>query len=238
MAYVLLGIAALGLLLLGALAFVRANPATLAQTLRRGAGISALLLAVLLALAGRFLFAVPLAWIALTLLSRGFGLPRGFPGSGRPSAGQTSRVRTATIEMTLDHDSGEMEGEVLAGAMAGQRLGSLDLETLLDLRRSCAGSDPRSVQLLDAYLDRTHGGWRARVGAEQGQAEGARAADTGGPMTREEAYEVLGVAPNATKEQIRSAHRQLMKKLHPDQGGSTYLASKVNEAKDLLLKSR
>jgi hypothetical protein len=52
---------------------------------------------------------------------------------------------------------------------------------------------------------------------------------------REEAYEILGLQPGATKEQIKAAHRRLMQRVHPDHGGSDYLAVRVNQAKDLLL---
>ena len=96
------------------------------------------------------------------------------------------------------------------------------------LWRDCRFADPKSAQLIEAWLDRTHPTWRedmARAESEPG---------AGGIMTRDEAYEILGLAPGAGAEDIRRAHRDLMKKLHPDDGGSGYLAAKINEAKDVL----
>ena len=139
-------------------------------------------------------------------------------------------MRSAFVEMELDHDSGAMRGRILAGPHEGASLDALDLTTLLGLL-------PRSTQesraLLAAYLDRREPGWREHA---QGGAAAGNGAARSGKMTEEEAYQILGVQPGASAEEIGRAHRSLMKKLHPDQGGSTYLAAQINEAKEVLLR--
>ena len=133
--------------------------------------------------------------------------------------------------MTLDHDSGEIDGEVLAGRFEGSRLARLDLDELLELLREC-GHDEESAAMLQAYLDRVHGeAWRDRAG------ERARdgADSTGGSMSRAEALQVLGLEGDPDEAEIVEAHRRLMQKLHPDRGGSSYLAARINQAKDTLL---
>jgi DnaJ-domain-containing protein 1 len=133
--------------------------------------------------------------------------------------------------MILDHDSGNMDGEVLAGQFQGKKLSELDLTQIRQLLDQYSRMDDESYALLEAYLDRVHGEQWRQPG--DGQGPGTVSA---GPMNEQEAREILGVSEQASAEEITGAHRRLMQKLHPDRGGSTYLAAKINQAKDTLLK--
>jgi hypothetical protein len=213
--------------------FAHANPATLAKLLKVIGGIAALGIAGLLAVRGRIDLAVLIGSLGAWLLGWGRVTFPNVGGRAQPAPGSTSRVRSKLIEMTLDHDTGEMEGSVLAGALAGRQLGSLDEARLHDLLAECHASDPDGVRLLEAYLDRRFPRWREDARTEEQPRADARPSSS--VLTPEEAYQILDLQPGATAEEIRQAHRTLMKKLHPDQGGSTYLAARVNQAKDLLL---
>lgn len=168
-------------------------------------------------------------WIAamglLPWISR-FRMLRRFSQAARgPRRGNQSQVNTRFVAMTLDHDTGDMDGEVREGPFAGRRLSDMDLEELVALYRDAAKADVQSASVLESYLDRFHGdAWR----------DGGPAADDG-PMTKEEAYRILNLAPGASEAEIHKSHRELMKKMHPDHGGSDYLAAKINEAKEKLL---
>ena len=158
-----------------------------------------------------------------------------FKSARGPSADQSSEIETQYLRMSLDHDSGEMHGEVLAGPYRGRRLAELDLSALLDLLNQCGRTDPQSASLLEAYLDRTHGdAWREQAGAAHQQ----RPAGPTSQMTREEAGKVLGVSADANAEEVIDAHRRLMQKMHPDRGGSDYIAAQINRAKEVLLEER
>ena len=231
------GLAALVILIFGARLLASADPKKLAMMLRKGAGVALLLLAVFLTARGALPLAIPLAFFGLALLGMPVGswFGRGGQfGSADKSPGQKSQVRTEALEMELDHDSGHMEGTCLKGSFAGRALTTLSKEELLFLLDELHGTDAQGAVLIEAYLDRRAKGWR------EGPTEAARDEPWrphGGRvrMSREEAYEVLGLAKGASEEDIRAAHRKLMLKLHPDQGGSTYLAARINEAKDVLL---
>ena len=152
--------------------------------------------------------------------------------SSAQTSGQQSNVETRFIRMTLDHDSGEMNGQVLEGLYAGKDLQSLSLQQLLELLNRYNQEDEQSAALLHAYLERVHGEeWQEQ---EQAQAD-ARSGGFSGDMSRREAYDILGLDEGASKRQIIDAHRRLMQKLHPDRGGSAFLAAKINQARDILL---
>ena len=209
-----------------------------ARALRWTAAIVGGIVAIFLIFFGRQLIAallLPLLPLLLLMLLRSRALWRRMKAAAGPTAGQASEIATRFLKMTLDHDSGEMSGEVLDGRFAGRRLEQLDLAELVELWRECRAEDAQSAAVLEAYLDRTQGeAWREAAGAAPG---GNGAATGGGSMTRDEAYGILGLEPGANEAEIREAHRRLMQKIHPDHGGSNYLAAKINEAKDLLLES-
>jgi hypothetical protein len=231
----LLGLLAFILFLLALRAFARADPKKLAGRLRMAGGIAALGIAAVLMARGLIIVAIPLAAFGLGLLGTRIGGMSGAPFPGQKSSGQKSRVRTAAIEMELDHDTGAMDGICLGGRFDGQLLSSLSRADLLAFLQDIAQSDPQSAALLEAYLDQREPGWR---GSGADQDSGRQPRQSPGRMGVDEAFEVLGLAAGATAEEIRDAHRRLMKRMHPDQGGSTYLAARINEAKDVLLGRR
>ena len=230
----LYGIAAVALVWWLSQKFTTANAAALAKALRVVGGVLAFGAAALLALRGRIDMALLLGAIGAWLLGwSAFQFPWA-RASAKRTPGSVSRVRSVMIEMELDHDSGAMNGSVLAGSLAGRRLDDLDEQSLKRLLAECRLSDPDGVRLLEAYLDRRFPAWRKDAEPDEHPRPGRDA--HAGAMTEEEAYQVLGLAPGAGAEEIRRAHRTLMKKLHPDQGGSTYLAARVNQAKEILLR--
>jgi hypothetical protein len=229
MQFLLLGLALLVIVLLGGRAFANADPKALAKLIRQATGWGAIAVAVLLGVTGRFAVALPLAIFGISILGRSFPWPGGL-GDTAKSTGQRSSVRTDMLEMTLDHDTGRMEGTVLKGQFAGQPLSSLSADQLGLLLGEVRRLDPQATQLLEAFIERT------QQTRSNGQQHSQRGRSGSAAMTIEEAYAVLGLSPGATRDDIQQAHRALMKKYHPDQGGTTYLASKINEAKDVLLR--
>jgi len=162
---------------------------------------------------------------------RSFG--RGL-GGGSARAGQTSQVDAAFLRMTLDHDTGHLDGEVTRGTFAGRTLSALSFDDLMRLLAEVR-ADADSTALLESFLDRAHPDWRARS-HEGAAAAGGPPPAAAGAMSRDEALHILGLKPGATPDEIKAAYRRIMTQVHPDRGGSDYLAAKINAAKDLLLK--
>ena len=190
----------------------------------------------LMYLSTRFHWSILLFGLA-PLLPRLWGAFNRAQAARGPTPGSTSRVEAEWLRMSIDHDTGKLDGEVLNGAFQGRTLDSLGEGDLLALLAECRRNDSESARLLEAYLDRRLGGdWRggkANEGAAGGS-QGAGAAEV--PMTVPQALQILGLEAGATREAIVDAHRRLIQKLHPDRGGSSYLAAQINRAKDVLLR--
>lgn len=241
--------------------FKNTPPKRVAETLRKVALWGAVALLILAAATGRLnpLFGllgallpaiVRVAQLAQLLpaiqrLLRSLGVSGGVGGTfggsqsgsvgGSGSSAKVSSIRTRYLEMRLDHATGAMEGQVLEGPFAGRPLRDLDLDAMLRMLELYRESESQSASLLETYLDRERDpNWRDR---DHGGATGQTSA-SGGPMTESEACSILGLKPGSGADAVRDAHRRLMQKLHPDRGGSDYLAAKINEAKRVLLKDQ
>ena len=219
-------------ILLGLRHLYRKSPRRMWQWLAAAAGVGL----IGLALAGRAHWLAAVAGAALPVLGKlAFLLPRllpFLPFAARLFAGRPARLRSAWLELTLDRRTGAVDGAVLRGALKGRRLSALGADELQALHRDCRG-DPQSLALLNAYLQRARPGWRPADGASGGADDFDEPA-----MSAATAARILGVRPDAAAEEVRAAHRALAQKLHPDRGGSDYLARKINQARDVLLRAR
>jgi hypothetical protein len=222
----LIGIAAF--IALGLIYFASAPPAQVAAAIRYAGPALLLLFGGILALTGRFGAAAPVLTVAVAWFSR---MRR--RSAVRSTPGKKSVVRSAWLEVELDHDTGDMNGFVLAGPFEARTLDELSEEELRALAADIRG-DRESAELLEAYLDRRMPGWRDGADADMGAGH-AGPYDTGA-MTHEEAYKILGLEAGATAADVRQAHRRLMQRVHPDLGGNAFLAQRVNEARDVLLR--
>ncbi len=149
------------------------------------------------------------------------------PASGpRPHAASgnaTTSTESSFFRMTLHHASGHMDGEIKQGRHKSRFLSELSFAELVTLISDVHDYD--SQHLLEAYLDHHYPDWRAD-----------RRGDPSTPtMDRREALEALGLEAGAGRDEIVAAHRRLIQRLHPDRGGSTYLAALLNRAKDILI---
>lgn len=228
----LLGLIGLAVVLVGVRWFVNAKPSAILSGGRTAMLILGVMITITLAVTGRIGLAVPVGFALLMLYGQGFFTPNRTVRGRKAAAGRVSMVRSAALEMELHHDTGKMTGRVLAGSFEGRDLDGLGLSSLGRLAAEIAG-DAESRALLEAYLDRRMPRWREHMKADA--AAGERGPAYAGAMSEEEAYQILGLQKGAGEPEIRAAHRRLMKKVHPDHGGSTFLAARINEAKDRLL---
>lgn len=210
--------------------FANAQPAQVRGLVRKIGGGGAILFSGLLALRGQINLAMPLFMLGLGLMGMQSAFPNGMPWQ-RKTPGQSSKVSTSLLAMELEHDTGRMDGTVLAGAYKGRKLSSLSLAEAQALHAQAAATADQSRALLEAWIERSHPEWREQWNATARPS----ASPPSGKMTRAEALAILGLKDGASVDDIRAAHRRLMKAAHPDLGGSDYLAAKINEAKELLL---
>lgn len=204
----------------------------LMRSLRWVVGGAGALVAVLLLVARRIDIAVFVGAAAFSVLRTGRLGPFSFD-SGPAAAGHSSRIRSRYFAMELDHDTGGVSGRVLSGRFAGADLIDLGEMDTRELITEISG-DPDSISLLESWLDANRSGWREYFAETDSRDAAGEAASPSDPLS--EAYAVLGLQPGASDDEIRAAHRELMKGVHPDHGGSSYLASKINAARDKLLK--
>jgi len=206
----------------------------LARAIRTFVAVFGSLLAAGFAYAGRVgLAAAALAAAAVALRSLWKARRGADPldeGTESAAPEDVSRVETASLAMELDRRSGRLDGTVRSGPFAGRRLSALSVEALLDLLAELRRTDPEAATLLEAYLDRREPAWRSRAHERQ------RTVPASGGMDEATALAILGLGPDADEEAVRKAHRRLMSRLHPDHGGSEYLARQLNEARDVLLR--
>lgn len=228
MPYLVLGLAVLVGLYFVVRGLRGTNPRNLQRAIAIVVGLIAAIVLIFFAVSGR-MGAFGWGVLLLPALLRWRAISQAMRNMRGPTPGRNSDIETPYLRMTLEHDSGVLRGTVLQGKFEGRNLEELTLDDLVELLHECRVNDPQSATVLETYLDRVHGAeWHGA--GEKSDNRGA-----GGAMTRDQAYEVLGLQPGATEEEIRDAHRKLLMANHPDKGGSTYLAAQINQAKDVLL---
>ena len=228
MVWIALGSLVLLLALLALRGFASASVTQVRAALLWFGALLALAVGGLLVVSGRgpmalfLLFALaPLAWRRWQArrLAASFGAA---PPSQRAAE---DVVETATLSLRIDPATGTMSGTVLRGRHAGCDLTMLRRSQIEEIFVDCLENDPDSAPLLEAWIARMQPGDEAdapRPGAS--------------PMGREEALAVLGLHEDASPDQVRAAYLRLMRVAHPDRGGSDWLAARLNEARDTLLR--
>jgi len=229
--FFLLGLLVLALALFGLRALGRASAEQVAGLTRQAVVGVALFTGAVAMARGQIPLALALAGFALFVaVGNGFRSP--FTLGGK-------RVRGGIVELEFD-DCGVRDGLVLSGRFAGARLSEMSKSDCLAFHVQCSADHPQALLALETYFDRRFPGWRAAAEDDadpgSGWSGGARNAGGFGEMSEEEAYETLGLRWGASADQIVRAHRSLMKEHHPDHGGTTDGAARLNQAKDRLLR--
>ncbi len=231
LAYFIIGLTLLIGLIIGANALAQADPKAILRSIRISAAIILGLLAAFFTFTGRFQYAPPLALAALFFLRN-----KPFFQRSSPSAGQQSDVKTAWFHATLDHDSGDMDAHILQGEYQGRKLSELSLNELKELQQSVT-ADEQSASILFTFIERKFSDNENETYDRQNQSSSNSSTEyQSNGMTIAEALEILELDKGADKEEIKAAHKRLMKKFHPDHDGSAYMAAKINQAKDILMK--
>lgn len=237
MTYLILGVALLAGFLLAGQWYMNASPKSILRVLKWLLIIVVVAVALFFVITGRIwlaMAAIPALLPWFFRLRQAANAAKTFHRMGQSAsygpgaAGQSSDVQTRFLSMTLDHATGDIDGEVREGPTAGRHLRALTIPELQALYTLCS-VDADSLRLLETWLDRYHPEWR-----DQQTDEGEPSQS--GPMSRSDAYAVLGLEDGADEQEIREAHRRLIANLHPDKGGSSYLAAQINQAKDILLQ--
>ena len=222
----LIGLGFVALALYALKSAIRGGPDALKAYLRQMIGAALVAIAIGLLSKGSYTNATILGAVGLYLqFGPAWTWPPGFARKGET-------FTTAHLEGTRDPKTGALRGRVLKGFFSGRAIERLRPVELAHLWQDCRLTDPQTAGLVEAHLNRLHPTWRDELA--RAEAEAPKGPD--GKMTRAEAFEILGLQPGAGEDEIRKAHRALMLRLHPDRGGSNYLAAKINEAKDVALR--
>ncbi len=160
--------------------------------------------------------------------------PRPIPRAAPPAAAEVKKKPTfPMLEITVDPTTGASGLDVRRGRFHGRKVAAMLYADVLLLLDECRRTEPASARLLEGHIE--------RLRARERQARSGRDRPASDPrndgMSRDEAQQILGIEPASGPKEIKDAHRRLMLKIHPDQGGSNYLAAKINQARDLLLAS-
>jgi hypothetical protein len=236
--YLLLGVGLLVAVIFVLRWYANADVKTLATVLKVCAVALIGVVIVVLAFSGQLGWALGAATFLLPWLIQGRRAATTARNYTRMASGpkaQTSHVETRYLRMHLDHETGRLDGDVLSGPFAGRSLADLSEADLIALFQEWRVGDPPSAQLLETYLDRAFADWRERADVKSEEAAGGEGMPSSPAMSKEEAYRVLGLEPGASEAEIKAAHHRLIAGLHPDRGGSSFLAAQVNRARDVLL---